>query len=313
MVARNFNTNHFVFGKMLVVDEQRQKYLLKRGLMTDYGTKIAELRTANKMTQAQLGEQLNVTSQAVSKWEKGLSEPDIESIRKICEIFHITFDEFFGAEPKDEEREDSSDENKSQEQQQVVLAYCDTCDKPLYNPKEYQVTIENGVQHTTCLECVPKKAEAKQQAANRAREQRRSAEKQANWHELRKGLLWGIVGGVGMAILLLIGGIFSQEPAWMIAVVTLLGTYGGYAMVTQLVWTNSVWDVFCFFLRTVKWPGVIFSLSLEGIFFLIFVKILFAILGAIIGVLLFILGLFVTCAYAMIIFPFALIKELREL
>ena len=278
--------------------------------MTDYGTKIAELRNANKMTQAQLGEQLNVTSQAVSKWEKGLSEPDIESIRKICEIFHITFDEFFGADTKTEE-EDAT--QAPAEAPSVILAYCDTCDKPLYNPKEYQVTIENGVQHTTCMECVPKKAEAKQKAIEQAREQKRTAEKSENWRQLRKGMIWGAVGGAALAILCLIGGISSKESAWMIVLVTLLGAYGGFAMLTQLIWVNSVWDVFCFFLKTVKWPGVIFTLDLEGIFFLIFVKILFAVLGAIIGVLLFILGFFVTLAYAMIIFPFALIKELREL
>ncbi|MCH5152503.1 MAG: helix-turn-helix transcriptional regulator [Clostridiales bacterium] len=282
--------------------------------MTDYGTKIAELRSANKMTQAQLGEQLNVTSQAVSKWENGLSEPDIESIRKICEIFHITFDEFFGAETaKQDSEEESTQEKKSQEAPSVILAYCDTCDKPLYNPKEYQVTIENGVQHTTCMECVPKKAAAKQKAAAKAREQKRAAQKAENRRELRKGMLWGILGGVVLAVLALIGGIFAEQPAWLIAIGTLLGAYGGFAMLTQLIWVNSVWDVFCFFLKTVKWPGVIFTLDLDGIFFLIFVKILFAVLGAIIGVLLFIVGFFVTWAYAMIIFPFALIKELREL
>ena len=282
--------------------------------MTDYGTKIAELRNANKMTQAQLGEQLNVTSQAVSKWENGLSEPDIESIRKICEIFHISFDEFFGAEPKQQDtEEETSEETKPVEAQPVILAYCDTCDKALYNPKEYQVTIENGVQHTTCLECVPKKAAAKLKKEEDARARARAAEKQENWRGLRKGMLWGIVGGVALAALVLIGGITSNQEAWMIAVFTLLGAYGGFAMLTQLIWMNSVWDVFCFFLKTVKWPGVIFTLDLEGIFFLIFVKILFAILGAIIGVLLFILGFFVTWFYAMIIFPFALIKEIREL
>ena len=282
--------------------------------MTDYGTKIAELRAANKMTQAQLGEQLNVTSQAVSKWEKGLSEPDIESIRKICEIFHISFDEFFGANKQEkEEEEEITQESKPQETQGVILAYCDTCDKPLYNPKEYQVTIENGVQHTTCIECIPKKAAAKQ----KQRDERLAAERRARQDnekgELRKGLLWGILGGIGLAILTLIGGIVAEEPAWMIAVMTLLGAYGGYALVAQFIWVNSVWDVFCFFLKTVKWPGVIFTLDLEGLFFLIFVKILFAVLGAIIGVLLFLLGFFVTWAYAMIIFPFALIKEIRDI
>lgn len=48
----------------------------------NYGQKIAELRKKADMTQAELGESLNVTSQAVSKWENGLSEPDLGTINK---------------------------------------------------------------------------------------------------------------------------------------------------------------------------------------------------------------------------------------
>ena len=297
--------------------------------MTDYGTKIAQLRAANKMTQAQLGEQLNVTSQAVSKWENGLSEPDIESIRKICKIFNITFDEFFGAEPKQEPTKQEIEETTSQTDETatqpvaIVLAYCDTCDKPLYNPKEYQVTIENGVQHTTCLECIPKKEEEqkrKEQARIAEEKQRRderfALERQARQEvekdELKKGLLWGIAGGVGLAAIMLIWGLVVEEP--MLAIVgSILGAYGGYAILTQLIWMNSVWNVFSFFLRSFKLPAIIFALSIDGILFFIFVKIAGAILGAILSVIFFIVGFFVTWIYAMIIFPFALIKQIRDI
>lgn len=278
--------------------------------MTNYGTKIAELRVANKMTQAQLGEQLNVTSQAVSKWEKGLSEPDIESIRKICEIFHITFDEFFGAEPKQDEADTT--QQTPAETSALVLAYCDTCDKPLYNPKEYQVTIEDGVQHTTCIDCIPKKAEAKQQQRNEQLAADRKRRQLHEWGDVRKGLLWGILGGVLLAGIMLALGLWQKDK--LICIVgTLLGAYGGYSLLTQFIWMNSVWDVFGFFMRTLKLPGVIFTLDLEGILFLIFVKVLGAILSAIVSVLLFIIGFIVTWAYAMIIFPFALIKEIRDI
>ena len=288
--------------------------------MTDYGTKIAELRAANKMTQAELGAMLNVTSQAVSKWENGLSEPDIESIRKICQIFHITFDEFFGAETEQKIQEEAPEQEATPEQapeqpQRVVLAYCDTCDRPLHDPKEYQVTIENGVQHTTCINCIPKKEEAKR----KARDEKFAAERRYRQSEeaaqFKKGLLWGILGAVGLAVLNIIGGIYASEEVgiWPVIVMTILGAYGGEAMVAQFIWGNSVWDVFGFFLRTLKLPGVIFTLSLDGILFLIFVKILGAILSAIVSVLLFIIGFVVTWIYSMIIFPFALIKQIREI
>ena len=279
--------------------------------MTNYGKKIAELRTANKMTQAQLGEMLNVTSQAVSKWENGLSEPDIESIKKICEIFQISFNEFFGAEPKQDTKETT--QQAPQEAPAVVLAYCDTCDKPLYNPKEYRVTIENGVQHTTCLDCIVKKVETKRKQRDELFAIERQARREVEKEELIKGLLWGIVGGIGLALLMLFITMVSEESATVVVVSTVLGAYGGYAMLTQFIWVNSVWSVFGFFKRTLKLPGVIFTLNIEGLLFLIFVKIFGAILSAIVSVLLFIIGFIVTWVYAMIIFPFALIKEIRDI
>ena len=291
--------------------------------MTDYGKKIAELRAANKMTQAQLGNQLNVTSQAVSKWENGLSEPDIESIKKICEIFHISFDEFFGVEPTATTNESSESEqptepiaeppvSQSTEPPAVILAYCDTCDKPMYNPKEYQVRIVNGIQHTTCLDCVSKNAAAEQKAKEQQLAERRAAERHQRWNELRKGMIWGAVGGVALALIALISGIVIKEPLVYI-LGTILGAYGGFALVTQMIWDNSVRDVFDFFIRTLRLPGVIFTLDIEGILFLIFVKLLGAILSAIVSVLLLLVGFFVSWTYAMIIFPFALVKQLRDI
>lgn len=54
--------------------------------------KIADFRKARSLTQEKLGEMLGVSSQAVSKWEKGASMPDIMLIPQLCEIFGITAD-----------------------------------------------------------------------------------------------------------------------------------------------------------------------------------------------------------------------------
>ena len=45
------------------------------------------------MTQTELGDQLNVTAQAVSKWECGTSEPDISTLRKLAAIYGISVSE----------------------------------------------------------------------------------------------------------------------------------------------------------------------------------------------------------------------------
>lgn len=278
--------------------------------MTNCGSKIAELRIAGKMTQAQLGAMLNVTSQAVSKWENGLSEPDIESIKKICEIFHITFDEFFGAEPKQTTAAEA--EPPKTEQNPVILAYCEVCDKPMTNPKEYRVSIVDGIQHTTCLECAAKQDKAAQERKQQEFANQRKAQMNESRRQMNKGLLWGILGGAILGAIMLAVGIALNDPLVYI-LGSVLGAYGGYTFVAQLFWDNSVMTLFSFFFRTLKLPGVIFTLDLDGLLFLIFVKVLGAIVSSLFTTLCFVAGVIVSVAYSMILFPFALVKQIREI
>lgn len=53
------------------------------------------LRRRSRMTQEQLAGKLGLTFQAVSKWENGLSCPDITLLPQIAEIFGVTVDELF--------------------------------------------------------------------------------------------------------------------------------------------------------------------------------------------------------------------------
>lgn len=56
------------------------------------GEKIYELRKNRSLTQEQLGEKLGISGQAVSKWEKGESMPDIMSLPELCEILGVSID-----------------------------------------------------------------------------------------------------------------------------------------------------------------------------------------------------------------------------
>lgn len=60
-----------------------------------YGQVISKLRKKHGLTQKQLGKKLNVSYQAVSKWENNLSEPDLETLEKLADIFGISVSEFF--------------------------------------------------------------------------------------------------------------------------------------------------------------------------------------------------------------------------
>lgn len=54
---------------------------------------ISSLRKERGMTQSELAEKMGVTDKAVSKWERGLSFPDINSIPKLAELFEVSVDE----------------------------------------------------------------------------------------------------------------------------------------------------------------------------------------------------------------------------
>ena len=53
------------------------------------GKFILDLRKKNQMTQKEFADRLNVTAQAVSKWENGRGIPDIEILQKISTEFNI--------------------------------------------------------------------------------------------------------------------------------------------------------------------------------------------------------------------------------
>lgn len=60
------------------------------------GEKIKELRNRDGRTQENLADALGVTNQAVSRWEKNGSYPDMEMIPSIANYFGVTIDELFG-------------------------------------------------------------------------------------------------------------------------------------------------------------------------------------------------------------------------
>lgn len=54
--------------------------------------KLFQLRKKSGMTQAELAEALNVSRQAVSKWEMGTTIPDITNILSISKVFNVSID-----------------------------------------------------------------------------------------------------------------------------------------------------------------------------------------------------------------------------
>ena len=178
------------------------------------------------------------------------------------------------------------------------------CNKPV-GPNEYVVTGGGrSAQHIYCHECNAKRIQA-------ARDGEYAEFRRQN----RKSIILGpLIGLAAAAIFCLLFMVFIKlEPLWQTALVA-AGIFIGYtAFGIQVFWEDSVVpDIFFFFFKSFRMPGVIFTLDIEGIAFLIAVKIVGAILCAILSLVVFIFGLFFTPAVSIFILPFAAIKRAFE-
>lgn len=74
------------------------------------GQLITELRKEKGFTQKELADILNVTDKAVSKWERGLSFPDISMLEPLSEVLDISIMEILAGERQDEKETLSREE-----------------------------------------------------------------------------------------------------------------------------------------------------------------------------------------------------------
>ncbi len=66
------------------------------------------LRTRQNLTQEQLAEQMEVSRQSVSKWESGLSYPEMDTLLKLCELFRMDMDTLLRGDAAQALAEDSA-------------------------------------------------------------------------------------------------------------------------------------------------------------------------------------------------------------
>ena len=66
--------------------------------MEGFGRRLKELRQTAKITQSDLADKLNLHPQTVSKWERGLSEPDIAQLGELAAALGISLEKLLGRE-----------------------------------------------------------------------------------------------------------------------------------------------------------------------------------------------------------------------
>ncbi|MCR5200681.1 MAG: helix-turn-helix domain-containing protein [Saccharofermentans sp.] len=95
------------------------------------GQLITTLRKEKGLTQKQLADALNVTDKAVSKWERGLSFPDISMLEPISELLDISIMEILAGE-----RQDKNDSLTREEAQELINASVELGDEEIKHRKE---------------------------------------------------------------------------------------------------------------------------------------------------------------------------------
>ena len=81
------------------------------------GAFIAQCRKEKNLTQIQLAELLDITNQAVSKWENGKGMPDVSLLQHLCDALGISLNELFSGEHI------SADEYKGKAEENISKLY----------------------------------------------------------------------------------------------------------------------------------------------------------------------------------------------
>lgn len=268
---------------------------------------IKALRMQKGLTQKELADLLHVTSQAVSRWEKGDVEPSIDTISEMASIFEVTTDEIIGGPDKKPKPEIVTEvkEKVVVEQGKPVLTICENCKRPIYESEEIVTQTRHhgrspSTTHYICTDCDKKiKEKQKQDAIDYGVSQR------------KKSYIYSSI----IATIILISGIIyaatQKVDGGIIALVIILPILTYTFASCMFLKNNFIGDAFISIASWgfVKFPGLIFSFDLGGFIWLIGMKILFWIIGFALGLAAVLLALVICMPLSAITYPFALMKS----
>ena len=90
------------------------------------GRRIARLRLARTATQERLAKELNVSPQAVSKWENDINYPDISLLPDLARFLGVSVDELLsGASASAQETEAAQESTAARERATEVVSVAD--------------------------------------------------------------------------------------------------------------------------------------------------------------------------------------------
>ena len=295
------------------------------------GQKLAGYRKLSGLTQQQLGERLNISAQAISKWEKDLSEPALTTLRALAELYKVTVDELLDPNSGFPDMSVSAEEELSQaepvgEQAEAeiqndpspTIGYCKHCGIAV-NAENVGAT-QPAVYCKRCMELRLRQQQQTEMQLQQLRvhkeNQARKADaakrkRQANGRTLaqkRNTSFWiaGLFTAFFLAFMIIVmAGGFSLG----LLAFTVIGSYVIFSFVACLFYDCFVQDVVIdWFSKSIQWPGLIFTFDVDGCLWLIGMKLLFWFLGLLFGIVTGAIGITLGLISAPFVFPYMMRK-----
>ena len=257
------------------------------------------------MTQDDLAGQLCVSPQTVSDWERSVSEPPAAVLVAIATVFGVTMDELFGRDAAKPETGEKMEPVHTAAP--AVLGVCDTCKKAIIDPGDY-VTVTHYAGRTRTESCRCMSCDA------RLKEQKRKAAIAYGLKCRERSFVWsGVITGAILILALVVTSSLNLHIGIILG--SAFGALLFFPFLSCLYLKNNfVEDMFLAVASFgfVRFPGLIFSLDLEGIIWLLTVKLLFWILGFVIAIAAFLLAVVLGLVMGVFVYPYALRKNLQH-
>jgi len=277
------------------------------------GENIKRYREQLGITQKTLAESLNVTYQAVSRWENNSAEPDISTLKELATIFAISLDTLLSnvdSNKMPEEKEalvvaDEPKETSNAKPVEMHVGSCTSCGNAVYEKEVYSKYPKLICK--TCHQSMVDKADHKKKIVQSGIGDKR---RKAFWIAgIITGIIWLIyaitISTSGLPFLKILSAVFGG----------FLLSYFLFSPIFVLVINNTfINDMMAGILDWgfVRMPGIIFTLDFDGLIFLIATKILLGVIGIFIAFLFGLLAVALGLPACWLAFPFSLLKSVRE-
>ena len=285
------------------------------------GKKLSNYRKLLGMTQAELGEKLNLSAQAVSKWENDLAEPDLATLRTLASLYKVSIDELLDAEAiptaQTINAESFAEAVKEKLETPQTIGFCKSCGVTVT-----EETIGERTPVIKCKDCVKADAEKARRAAEAERKRREDEikKKEDEKNKTRRSLrnrrrLSLIVAAIVASIVFILGtaGTISHFSGGMLAG-SILTVICSFTFTAMLFYDTAVTDVISYMCSaSIRWPGLIFTWDLDGFLWLIGMKLMFGVIGFFFGLLCTILGFFLGLIISPFVFVYVMLTISKDI